>query len=648
MHKFILGFSASKLKHTFLIKGTNLEYELMNKIILLFSMLMLVAVNAQNTTPRSKTDSLIQLQGVTYIDQIKELEKQRLIDSVKRLVLEEQISSLSVEDSRQKQNLQYQLEELKKQENQRIKEKKKRIAELRKTTKGFPVIGFFNDTLFLVYSKIGSFSPEERAKAIENRIHELSNVVGFSVDSIQIIEAELNFDLVFQDKTIMSISENDALWNNTTPKSLAASYKTIIGRSVINYKHEISVVELLKEIGLVLLVLILMGVLIYYVRKLFRWTALKIIEQKGKRIKGIKIRDYQLLDAGREVNLVLGVNTIIKWFFILLIIYIALPIVFGIFPWTKNFADTLFGYILNPIKNIGLGIWNYLPKLITIIVIYLVFRYVLKGIHYLKNEIEAGNLKLSGFYADWANPTYQIIRVLLYAFMLVLIFPYLPGSDSPIFQGVSVFLGVVFTFGSSGSLSNIMAGIVLTYMRLFKIGDRVKIGEVIGDIIEKSLLVTRIRTIKNEIISIPNSTVMNSHTINYSSDTIEKGLIVHTTVTIGYDVPWKKIHEALLTAADRTDLLLKEPKPFVLQTSLDDFYVSYQINAYTKDANKQAVIYSDLHTNIQDCCNEMGIEILSPHYRAARDGNATTIPENYLDKDYKAPSFNVNVNNSGK
>ena len=181
-------------------------------------------------------------------------------------------------------------------------------------------------------------------------------------------------------------------------------------------------------------------------------------------------------------------------------------------------------------------------------------------------------------------------------------------------------------------------------MRLFRIGDRVKIGDETGDVIEKSLLVTRIRTTKNEIVSVPNSTVMSSPTVNYSSETLNKGLILHTTITIGYDVPWKDIHQALLTAADRTDLLLKEPKPFVLQTSLDDFYVAYQINAYTREANRQAGIYSHLHQNTQDCCNEAGIEILSPHYRAARDGSMSTIPANYLGQDYKVPSFNVNLN----
>ncbi len=219
--------------------------------------------------------------------------------------------------------------------------------------------------------------------------------------------------------------------------------------------------------------------------------------------------------------------------------------------------------------------------------------------------------------------------------MIIVIFPYLPGNESPVFRGVSVFLGFLFTFGSAGSLSNIIAGLVLTYMRLFKIGD------VVGDVVEKSLLVTRVRTIKNEIISIPNSTVMSSHTINYSSEAVGKGLILHTTVTIGYDVPWKKMHKALIAAAGKTDMLLREPEPYVLQTSLDDFYVSYQINAYTKEPNKQASIYSQLHQNIQDCCNEAGIEIMSPHYRAMRDGNMTTVPVDYQAKDYTTPGFSV-------
>jgi small-conductance mechanosensitive channel len=330
---------------------------------------------------------------------------------------------------------------------------------------------------------------------------------------------------------------------------------------------------------------------------------------------------------------------------IILIVYLALPIIFGLFPWTENYAKTLFGYVLNPLQKIGLGIWHYLPNLITIIIIVFIFRYVLRFLYFLRTEIENGNLRLPGFYADWANPTYQLIRILIVAFMLIVIFPYLPGSNSPIFKGVSVFLGFLLTFGSAGSLSNIISGLVLTYMRLFKIGDRVKIGDVTGDIIERSLLVTRIRTTKNEIISIPNSSILSNPSTNYSSDAPDKGLVIYSTVTIGYDVPWRDMHQALIDAALRCELILKNPSPFVLQTSLDDFFVSYQINAFTREANMQATIYSLLHQHIQDVCNERGIEIMSPHYRSERDGNKSTIPESYLPKDYKSPAFNFTLKN---
>jgi len=173
----------------------------------------------------------------------------------------------------------------------------------------------------------------------------------------------------------------------------------------------------------------------------------------------------------------------------------------------------------------------------------------------------------------------------------------------------------------------------------------VKIGEVTGDVVEKSLLVTRIKTIKNEVVSIPNSTVMNSHTTNFSAEAKEHGLIIHTTVTIGYENPWRQIHELLIKAALATDLIEKEPTPFVLQTSLDDFYVSYEINAYTRVANQQHNTHARLHQNIQDSFNEAGVEIMSAHYKYIRDGNQSTVPPEHLPKDYVAPGFKVRSEN---
>jgi len=611
--------------------------------VLMFSALLLSApLKAQEDSSRQQSDSLNNELLQSYNKRLAEIAEQHIADSIKKADLERQLQDLKTSD-REKEALQKQLEALNDKEAKQLAEKKARIDSLRANAKAYPVNGFFKDTLLLIYSRLGSFSAAERAEAISERIKALGEDYGFNPDSLKVQEAETTSDVVYGETVITSVSENDALWNNTTRNALAKKYRQQIAGAVTQYKEATSVTTLLKEFGLALLTLLVAGVIIYYANRLFRWASRKIIAQRDKRIKGIRIRNYTLFNAGQQVKALLSVAAFLKWAIILLCIYIVLPVLFGIFPWTQHFAETLFGYILSPLKKIALGIWDYMPKLFTIAVIIFVFRYVLKGLRYLKQEVQTGNLHIPGFYQDWANPTYQIIRVLVFAFMLVVIFPYLPGSDSPVFKGVSVFLGFLFTFGSAGSLSNVIAGLVLTYMRLFKLGDRVKIGEVTGDVIEKSMLVTRIRTIKNEIISIPNSTVMSSHTINYSSDAEEKGLILHTTVTIGYDVPWKTMHQALLTAADRTPLLLKEPKPFVLQTSLDDFYVSYQLNAYTREPNRQAVIYSDLHANIQDCCNEAGIEIMSPHYRAARDGSNTTIPASYLDKDYQAPPFKIKV-----
>lgn len=513
---------------------------------------------------------------------------------------------------------------------------------------GHYVVPFFADTLFPVYSRLGSLSAKERADLITTRIRDLRKEIIFEPDSLLVDTIRGFTHIVYKGVHLVTISDTDALYAQTTRDSLAQMYKEVIGSSVKKHFLETDLLVLSKKIGWGLVVLIVLIALIKLIGWAFRWTARKIEEQEGKLLNGIKIRTYTLYDAKNEVKVLLLINKVLKWIFILISIYVSLPVLFSIFPWTERLADTLLGFILTPLKKMLLGIWHYLPNLFTILVVIVVFRYILRLIKYLRWEVAFGRLKIPGFYPDWANPTYQIIRILILAFMIVVIFPYLPGSDSPVFKGVSVFLGFLFTFGSAGSLSNVISGIVLTYMRLYRKGDRVRIGNVTGDVIERSMLVTRIRTIKNEVISIPNSTVMSSHTVNYSVDAPEKGLIVHTHVTIGYDVPWKDVHEALLIAAGRTDLILEEPGPFVLQTSLDDFYVSYQINGYTKEPNKQAQIYSDLHKNILDSFNEKGIEIMSPHYSAIRDGNRSTVAEDHLPEGYMPPPFNIrNITGKG-
>lgn len=605
-----------------------------------------IASYGQTDSIVQKNDSINNIALNEYNQKLGEVEKLRVADSIKKAELESQLLKLKTTDNLQKEDLLQQLKSIEENEKKRIEDKKAHIESLRNTAKGYPVIGAMKDTLFLIYSKIGASTPKERAINISRKIEKLYEDDFLKADSILVMKSENTFDIIYGEIIIMSISENDAIWYGKGMPELAQSFKETIKNSIVEAKNENSWLKLIARIGLVLLVIGIACAMIWLIGKGYSKLLLFINSKKDKWLKNLSYKDYTFLAAEQELQVVLFLVKIFRWFVYAVLLYITLPIIFSIFPFSRDWADALFHLIWSPFKGVLIAIWEYLPNLFSILVIYFVMKYVIRFVRYIFHEIEAEKLKLSGFHADWAMPTYSIVKFLLYAFMFVLIFPYLPGSDSNIFQGVSVFIGVLFSLGSSSAIANMVAGLVITYMRPFKIGDRIKIGDVTGDVVEKTLLVTRIRTIKNEVITIPNSSVLIGNTTNYSSEAIEKGLIIHTTVTIGYDVPWKDMHQALIDAALRTNLILDEPKPFVLQTSLEDFYVSYQINAYTREAGKQALIYSNLHQNIQDVCNERGIEILSPHYRAARDGNMTTIPADYLPNDYKSPSFNVKVETS--
>ncbi|CAH0169062.1 Small-conductance mechanosensitive channel [Pedobacter sp. Bi27] len=595
-----------------------------------------------------KSDSLKNGKLENEFNKVNQLSAERLSDSLKRAELEQRVSALGTTDKLQRESLMAELKSLKKRDSIHRFRQISQIDSLRKIIKGVPVV-FNGDTIYFIYAKLGSFSATDRAKAVADRLERVGDGANFSSDSLKLIPAEQTTDLLYGNTLLLSITDQDALWARSDRTLYTAEIKKRVVAALDKYVHDTSWQVLLREILLTILVVAVVIGLIYLINRLFRKISTKFFSAEGRFKDGIKIKNYELLDVNRQLAIITILLKIIRYGVILAVIYLAFPVLFGIFPFTRDLSVNLLNYILSPLKRIGIAVWNYIPDLMTILVLLVVFRYVIRFVRFIKTEIERGKLTIPGFYKDWANPTYQIIRVLILAFMLIVIFPYLPGSDSGVFKGVSVFMGVLFTFGSAGALGNVVAGLVLTYMRAFRIGDRVKIGEVTGDIIEKTLLVTRVRTIQNEVVSIPNSTVMNNHTVNFSIEALEKGLIIHTTVTIGYDVPWRQVHELLINAALATELVDAEPKPYVLQTSLDDYYVSYRLNAFTKSPNRQAVIYSALHANIQDQFNQAGVEIMSPHYKALRDGNATTIPADYLPKNYQAPLFrteNINQNNN--
>ncbi|MCL2194128.1 MAG: mechanosensitive ion channel family protein [Treponema sp.] len=372
----------------------------------------------------------------------------------------------------------------------------------------------------------------------------------------------------------------------------------------------------LVRLGITLAIVAGQALLIWLIwAKFFKFLSHKIVASCRGKIKPFSIHKLKLLNPSQIINVIrIGLNAL-KYLVTALQLYITLPIVFSMFSATRHLAARLFGYILNPLHDILFSAIGYVPNLITIIIIATVTRYVLKGLKFFAGQIENGKLVIPNFYADWAKPTYKILQVLLWAFTVAIAYPYLPGSDSRVFQGVSVFVGIIFSLGSSSAIGNLVAGLVVTYMRPFKIGDRIKINDTVGFVVEKHMMVIRIRTHKNEYVTFPNMLLLNSSVTNYntSSDENAEGLILHTEVTLAYAVPWQTIHEILIKAALATNHVQKTPMPYVLQTGFDDFYARYQINCYTKEIEKIPRIYTELNENIQSAFQEAGIDMTSAH-----------------------------------
>jgi small-conductance mechanosensitive channel len=546
-------------------------------------------------------------------------------DSVSLAAVRQELAAAKLNEA----NLRMEIEQIKlaayAADSLKLAGQKQRIDSLRQEVTGVPVV-VEGDTLFYFYAKRGGHTPQQRAENVAADIAELGKLLNLQPDSVYVESSDIVTDVMYKGKVLVSFTDMDGLWENCTRDQLAADKRLVIMEKLHQMKESHGLLQLGKRIVYFILVLVGQYLLFRVTNWLFRKLKLRIVRLRNTRLKPFSIQDYELLDTLKQVKLLVFLASLVRYVIMFLQLLLTVPLLFSIFPQTKDLAYQLFSYIWNPVKSIFIGVVDYIPNLFTIFIIYMAVKYLVRLFRYLADEVQSEHLKLRGFYPDWAIPTYHIIRFLLYAFMLAMIYPYLPGSNSGVFQGISVFVGLIVSLGSSTVIGNIIAGLVITYMRPFKIGDCIKLNDTTGNVVEKTPLVTRIRTPKNEVVTIPNSFVMSSHTVNFSQSAREYGLIIHSEVSIGYDVPWRTVNKLLVEAALNTPGVVDDSRPFVLSTSLSDWYPVYQVNAYIKDADRLAEIYSDLHQNIQDRFNEAGVEIMSPHYMAVRDGNASTIP----------------------
>jgi len=413
---------------------------------------------------------------------------------------------------------------------------------------------------------------------------------------------------------------------NEVPASESAAHATEVTEAspeteateeaIVEAEIEEARMSFFARLGIALAIIIAQALLIWLLWKLFSYISVKVSESGKDRIKPLIIKKLKLLSAKQIVDVLLVLLRILKYVISGFLLFLTIPIEFSLFPETRHLAMTIFGYILNPIKDIVIGTVKYIPNLFKIVIIIAITHYVLKLLKFFSTQIAKGKLVLHGFYADWAEPTFKILQVLLWAFTVAIVYPYLPGSESSVFKGVSVFVGLIFSFGSTSAIGNMVAGLVITYMRPFKIGDRVQIKETTGFVVEKNLMVVRLKTHKNEYVTFPNMLILGSSITNYntSSDEDAEGLILYAEVTFGYSTPWEKVHEILINAALATDHVQKRPKPYVLQTGLDNFYARYQINCYTKEVDKVPAIYASLYENIQNGFHEAGMDMTCANY----------------------------------
>ena len=493
--------------------------------------------------------------------------------------------------------------------------------------------------LFYLPTEAEGIKVTKRAEDISKRIKKIADSTRVKVDSITTInlKSPMSF-IVAGDNMLMAVVDQDAISKGSSRQEVAAEYSQVIRTAIEKYRKDRSLKQLVYSVLFTVLATIVLIAILTLIGKIKHKIDQRIEERFKTWKKGLMIKSVEIVRAEKIHGLLKASVKGIRFILVLVFLYIYLHLELGFFPATRSISNQIFGYVLSPLITLGKGFSKNIPNFLFIIILVLLVRYTLKAMKVFFLGIEKERVKIQGFYPEWAKSTYRLLSFLIVAFCVVIAFPYVPGSDSPAFKGVSVFVGVLFSLGAQSSVSNIIAGFALTYRRAFLVGDRVRIADFAGDVLDTRLQVTILRTVKNEEIIVPNSMILNTHVINYSAKARERGLILHTAVTIGYDTPWRQVHAMLLLAARKTPGLLAEPEPFVLQKSLDDFYVTYELNVYTDKPEKMTVFYSELHQNILDVFNEYDVQILSPNYVADRVEPAIVTKEHWYAPPAKPPA----------
>jgi small-conductance mechanosensitive channel len=459
-----------------------------------------------------------------------------------------------------------------------------------------------------------AYPAERRAQVIAGRIQAVAADRSVPLDALRVVETEHGADILAGNQFLTTVTEADTQREGVTPRFMAEPVRARIASAIAAYRNERAPRALFIKTTYSLGATLVFGLLLVGTRRAFR-SLHKLAELRLKtRIEGLEMHAFHLVHGKQLLAALHSFITALQFLWLVGIAYVYLRVVLELFPWTRSLARHLDAIFLDPLGSMASAFLDAVPNLIFIALLVLVIRYLLKLVRLLFAGVASGTVELRNFDPEWAWPTYRAVRFIALAFAVIVAYPHIPGSTSPAFQGVSIFIGIIFSLGSSSFIANLIAGYSMTYRRAFRIGDRIQVGDIIGDVTDSGLMVTRLRTVKNEEVVVPNSKILESHIVNYSTLAQKGGLILHTTVGIGYETPWRQVEAMLLIAAGRTPGVLREPPPFVLQKTLGDFCITYEINAHSNDPQAMSRLYAELHRNILDVFNEYDVQIMTPAY----------------------------------
>jgi small-conductance mechanosensitive channel len=456
----------------------------------------------------------------------------------------------------------------------------------------------------------------ERAGIIRGRLRAAAEDPGFDPATIAVAPAEDGLAIAAPGRPLLTVFPSDARLEEVSQHVLARVLRDRVAQAITDYRAartpEGVRSAVRHAVGWTIGYLVALAALVAIARIVLAFVDRHVTAQIlvwEERARSV----VQLRTIWEVVRAVLRAGFVVLG---LVATYVWLDAVLLALPWTRDAGRAALAAVSSPVRRIAGGIAGAIPNVIAIVVIAVLTVELLRFLRRLFAMIAAGNVRIAGFDPEWAVPTERILRLLVIVFAAVMAYPYVPGSSTEAFKAVGIFLGLVFSFGASSIVANLVAGQSLIYRRAFRVGDRVEIAGVTGDVEELGAQATYLRTPRNERVTIPNAIVLTTQVTNYSHFARDPGLILHTEVGIGYEVPWQEVEAMLVEAARRTPGVLAEPAPFVWQKKLGDFSPIYELNVSTRDARAMHATLTALHAAIQDVFAERGIQIMTPSYVA--------------------------------